>query len=636
MRSTIIILGKISSIDKTILEKTAASQDFCLEFKNRIDDLASFPTLPSGFISFFPCILENLISLFACLPIGTGEKIPFYQMVSGGGIPEFLSRFPVIGVFESSISNAAAYSIVTAISRNVAVNLQNNNLIKELINHRKQKFQLVQIGTALSRENDLSQLLEIILTASRQIASADAGCIYVRERNVPGGPFLDSLLFMVSQNDSVAITEPSAAAARITIPINENSVAGYVAKNGKIVNIGDLTNEDIPLLSLSAGKEFEEKSGYHIKTMLTLPLKNMEGEVVGVLQLINKKKDLSKKITDYSLIEAQTVKFLQSDEEFVQSVASQAAVSIERVQLHENIHALFEGFLNSSIASIDERDKVTSGHSRRVMGYATAFADAAALEPDSPFSAICKTPDHKRQFEFAALLHDIGKIGVPEYLLTKESRLSESELQSIFIRMEIIALQLKYSISDISWKNCEELRADKEFLKRINFGGNLSDKDLVGLTEIKNKTYVNNDGVSKSLLTDSEFESLSVRFGNLTREERQIINSHAQSTLRILSKIPWPRQLELVPLIAAQHHEKLDGSGYPDGIKSDEIILESKVLAVIDIYEALVSQNRPYKPKMSPEEALAILKNEAEKGRLDMETIQFFIDKEIYKIYLAD
>jgi HD-GYP domain-containing protein (c-di-GMP phosphodiesterase class II) len=635
MCSTIIVLGKISLIDKAILEKTAASQDFCLEFKYRIEDLESFSTLPSGFISFFPCIMENIISQFACLPIGTGEKIPFYQMVKSDGVPEFLSKFPVIGVFESPLSAAAAYSIVTAISRNVAVNLQNSSLIKELMNHRKQKFQLVQIGTALSRENDLNQLLEIILTASRQIVSADAGCIYVRERKVPGGPFLDSLIFMVSQNDSVPIADMPEA-AKISIPIDENSVAGYVAKNGKIVNVGNDTTGDIPLLYRSIGNESKEKIGYHIKTMLTLPLKNMEGEVVGVLQLINKKKDLSKKLTDYFLVEAQAVNFLQSDEEFVQSVASQAAVSIERVQLHESIHALFEGFLDSSIASIDERDKVTSGHSRRVMGYATAFAEAAALEPDSPFAAISNTPDRKRQFEFAALLHDIGKIGVPEYLLTKESRLSECELQSIFLRMEIIALQLKYSISSDSWKNFEELCDDKKFLNKINFSGNLSENDLAVLTVIKNKMYVNLNGEKKSFLTDREFESLSVRFGNLTSEERQIINSHAQSTLRILSKIPWPRQLEQVPLIAAQHHEKLDGSGYPDGVKNEDIILESKVLAVIDIYEALVSQNRPYKPKMSPEEALTILKIEAEKGRLDMQIIQFFIDKEIFKIYLTD
>jgi len=629
MERTIFIVGDIPFDDKQLFEVYSQHQNLSISFIDCLSDLPSFTSPPAGFISYYHCSIVNMTELFGALPIGTGEKIPFYQLINYNEIPDYLKLFPVMGIFQSPMSIATAYSLLASIARNIALAAQHTTLIKELINHRKQKFQLIQIGTSLSRENNLIDLLEIILSASRQIVSADAGSIYVRERRIPGGPFIDSLQFMVAQNDSVSIPKMT---TKLTIPINENSVAGYVAKNAAVLNIEDVSNESELYCLRSVGKEMELKFKYRIKSMLTLPLKNMEGEIVGILQLMNKKRDPHLPINKDCMNDNIT-RFQQTDEDFIQSIASQAAVSIERVQLHESIRSLFEGFINASIAAIDERDKVTSGHSRRVMEYAKAFSEKAAEIPNCQYACIAESKDRQRQFEFAALLHDIGKIGVPEYLLTKEHRLSDQNMSVIIARTEIALFQIDSKNNQTSWNTIDELKADLEFISKINCTGYLNQEDLEYLVKIKNKTFFDASGNKMSILTEKDFESLSVKYGNLTDNERMIINSHAKSTYRILSLMPWPRQLELVPLIASQHHEKLDGSGYPDGVKNEKITLESKILAVVDIYEALVAQNRPYKPRISPENAIEILRFEAEKGHLDRDIVEFFYEKGIYLLF---
>jgi HD-GYP domain-containing protein (c-di-GMP phosphodiesterase class II) len=300
--------------------------------------------------------------------------------------------------------------------------------------------------------------------------------------------------------------------------------------------------------------------------------------------------------------------------------------------LYENIRELFEGFLSASIAAIDERDKVTAGHSKRVMGYAMAFVEAAGNDPANPFSAIGSSPERKRQFQFAAHLHDIGKIGVPEHVLSKESRLPRSDFAAIQARLDYVALALRYEPQTVSWKTAE-VEADRALLKRINATGRFNDEDAASLELLRAKYLKDADGNNTPFLSDGEYTSLSVRNGNLTLEERELINSHTIATFRILSKMPWTRELAMIPDIAAHHHEKLDGTGYPHGLKADAISIESKILAVVDIYEALVAQDRPYKPKMPPEKALAILEKEVVAGHLDADVVRHFIDKKIYLLY---
>jgi|WetSurMetagenome_2_1015567.scaffolds.fasta_scaffold00017_20 HD-GYP domain-containing protein (c-di-GMP phosphodiesterase class II) len=583
-------------------------------------------------ISFVPCSREALLGLFAVMPVGLGLEIPLYQRIDTQNIPPFLSELPVAGYFRSPLSSLDCRNILAAVSRQGALSRQKRELTAEVMKYRKQKNQLITIGTALSHQTDLDALLALILSESRDVVSADAGSIYIREKTGPGGTFADRLRFKISQNDSVDIGRSS---QEFSIPIDETSVAGFVAYHGKPLAIEDITALDDSLPYKKPRKGYEDRFEYRVQSMLTVPLTNLSGEVAGVVQLINKKSDQSAKLGTAKDAAAFVVPFSMSDEDFVLSIASQAAVSIERVQLYQEIKDIFEGYLRSSIAAIDERDRVTYGHSRRVMGYAMAFADAVNRENGGPFGDVRFSEDRKNQFRFAALLHDIGKIGVPEALLTKEHRLSAEAMEVIGMRAEYIRAVVPARAQDplFAWRSRADVDSDVEFIESVNKAGTLSDDMPARLSAIRAKTYEDSAGRRRAFLTDREFESLSVRKGNLTARERERINSHAQATRRILSRIPWTRDLAGIPDIAGHHHERPDGSGYPDGLKDDQIAFESKALAVIDVYEALVAQDRPYKPKIPPQKALEILRAEAAARHLDTVIVEFFISSGIYRIF---
>jgi HD-GYP domain-containing protein (c-di-GMP phosphodiesterase class II) len=626
MKPYIVILGEMSTSDREILCKAASFADFDVTQFTIFDSLFRFPEdqLPRGFMSCLPADTNTIIQLFGDLPIGTGEKIPFFQNVSSGEIDPFLLNLPIQGFFQCPLTMAVTGTIIQTINRNWALIAQNKNLTDEIIRYRNQKHRLVEIGTALTRESDLNKLLRLILAICREVVDADAGSIYVRDRVKPGGAYAPSLTFKVAQNDSVNVGVMN----EFTLPIDEHSIAGYVAQTAVPLNVDDVhnVNESVPW---HFNCEWDKKNGYTTKSVLTLPLKNISGEVVGILQLINKKTETTQQAGDNDNGIIETNVFTLSDEEFVQSIASQAAVSIERAHYHECIKALFEGFLESSIAAIDERDTVTSGHSTRVMGYVTAFIDAVKNDHQKRFQNLVEPLDRITRFQYAALLHDIGKIGVPEALLTKETRLSTGEWKNLEMRYHFI---LKGT--DRVMGNGGDLDNDNiGFIASINKSGYLDDQNYQKLLKIKEQIYRFADGTSGPLFTDAEWEKLSVRKGNLTDQERIAINSHATSTYRILSKIPWTKELEQIPFIAAHHHERLDGSGYPDGLKSDNICIESRVLAVVDIYESLVATDRPYKPKVPVEKALDILRSDASAGKLDKDVVEFFIEKKIYEIY---
>lgn len=627
MGSLICITGEIQQRDLDLLREVAGVHGFTVTVMSRDEILGKRfeEDLPKGFFSFLPPSPDLILELFANLPLGSGECLPLFQRVADE-VPSFINNMPILGVFETPLTKAAVCSMLLAIVRSDAVNERNKAMVSAIIKYRNEKLDLVRIGTALSSENDLQKLLELILTTCREILCADAGSIYIRERKEPGGGFSDTLSFKVAQNDSVDLGRMS----EYSVPINSNYIAGYVALTARSLNIDDVERLD-DSVPYRAGRVLLEKTGYRIKSMLTIPLKNHDGEVVGVLQLINRKNDPSVKLNKENTDKI-VRSFSLSDEEFVQSVASQAAVSIERAQLYENIKALFEGFLGSSIAAIDERDRVTSGHSKRVMGFVNAFLDAAEKDPLCPYYELASSPDKRKQFQFAALLHDIGKIGVPEYLLTKENKLGQGEFENIMSRMDYVELLLALKPSNApGWGSIEEAERDRELLKQVNECGRLSDELYRRLDELKRKTYVTVQGQTKEFLSKDEWKKLSVRSGNLTPEERELINSHAVSTFRILSKIPWTGNLARIPEIAAQHHERTDGSGYPGKLKGDQILIESRILAVIDIYEALVAQDRPYKPRTSLKKALQILREEVDRNHLDKNVVSFFIEKEIYR-----
>jgi HD-GYP domain-containing protein (c-di-GMP phosphodiesterase class II) len=589
----------------------------------------------AGCISFVPCTRKSLLDLFSVMPLGLGLEIPLFQQIDKKDSPAFLADMPVAGCFRSPLTRLDCRNIMATIARHGALTRQKRELTAEVGKYRKQKHQLITIGTALSHETDLDALLALILSESRDVVSADAGSIYIREKTGPGGSFADRIRFKISQNDSVDIGRSS---REFSLPIDETSVAGFVALHGKPLTIEDITALDDALPYKKPRKGYEDRFEYRVKSMLTVPLTNLSGEVAGVVQLMNKKSDPSRRLRTTQDTDACVVPFTLSDEDFLLSIASQAAVSIERVQLHQEIKDIFEGYLRSSIAAIDERDRVTYGHSRRVMGYAMAFADAVNRENGGPFGDLRFSEDRKNQFRFAALLHDIGKIGVPEALLTKEHRLSSDAMEVIRGRSEYLRAVVPAHAADgtFPWRSPADVDADLEFLEAVNKAGFVSDEMFSRLQVIRTKNYADSTGAPHQFLTDREFESLSVRKGNLTTKERERINSHAQATRRILSRIPWTRELAQIPEIAGHHHERLDGSGYPDGLTDKQLTFESKALAVIDIYEALVAQDRPYKPKMPPQKAIEILRAEAAARHLDTAIVEFFVSSGTYKIFLDE
>ncbi len=629
MRQKILIFGSMPENDAALMRMLASGWEMDLmNCSSEQESVLSSCGQPAAVISYVPCNAKLILDMYRNQPVGFGEKVPLFQCVQGEAVPPFLYDLPLCGVFRTPLNESAALNILLSINRNSTLLKMQNELFHEITKFRSQKDQLVRIGAALSNELDIKALLELILTASREIVGADAGSIYTRDKNGPEGTFSELLRFRVTQNDSLNIKSID----EFTLPISSQSIAGHVALTGKPLPIDDVyqLGEDVPY---KFGRDFDRKTGYRSRSMLSVPLKHLDGEIVGVLQLINKKLDMKQRLESADDVAKYVAPFSMNDQDIIQSIASFAAVSIERVTLYENIKGLFEGFLSSSTAAIDERDRVTYGHSKRVMGYAMSFYEAVQQDPACPFSELTASPDRKRQFQIAALLHDIGKIGVPEHLLTKEHRLEAGEMQSVLARLDYIELALKYEPELVDWESAEEISDDRDFLLKVNRSGFLSDAECTRLQLLRKKKYSKPTGEECMFLSESEFEHLSVRKGNLTEKEREIINSHAMSTFRILSKLPWTRSLEKVPEIACHHHEKLDGSGYPHGLVGEQIPLESRILAVIDIYEALVAQDRPYKPKMLPEKALEILKFEAGNNHLDPQVVDFFIEKKIYNLY---
>jgi HD-GYP domain-containing protein (c-di-GMP phosphodiesterase class II) len=510
---------------------------------------------------------------------------------------------------------------------------QKRSLFGEVVKYREENRKLITIATSLSSVNQLGNLLHLILEQTRKAVSADAASIYLRRREVPGGDYSDELHFEITQNDSMEV-EPQIRTA--TIPISDDHIAGHVAKTGKALNVADVNTISADT-HFKWGKEVTDRLGYPMKSMLTIPLKDLQGEVVGVLQLMNKKKNRTAVLDSQAAVREHVVAFSHSDEEFILSIGSLVAASIERASLYKNIHDIFEGYLRASAEAIDSRDRVTAGHSQRVARYAMAFVDAVNEADTGAFAEVWFDEKRKRQFKFAAMLHDFGKIGVPEALLTRRTKLSRESMDSIRWRAAYIKLllQMPNHNKKSSWRSAQEVDDDLACITHSNTCGFLSDEDRQRILEIQKKTFIDREGNTHSLLQPEEAEHCAVQQGNLTAKEREIINSHAASTYRILSRIPWSKDLKDIPHIAAHHHEKLDGTGYPDHLDASQLRLEERILAVIDIFEALVSQDRPYKAKMAPEDAVAVLHRLAEGNKLDRHVVSFFQQQHLHTVAYA-
>ncbi len=518
-----------------------------------------------------------------------------------------------------------------------------------------QLMQMTNIGIALSAERDLSALLKMILDKASLLASCDAASLFLVDNRDENDP---KLLFKLTKNDSVDIDFKE-----FTLPLDKGSLAGYVALTGEVLNIADAYDlpDDVPY---GFNKSFDESVGYRTRSMLVIPMPNHRGEVTGVLQFINRKDDYSLKLSTPEICEQHTVPFDDGIATMLRALASQAAVAIQNAFLMESINQLFDGFVQAAVMAIEQRDPTTSGHSFRVADLTAGLALALPRSNLPVFRGIDYRESQIREIRYASLLHDFGKVGVREHVLVKAKKLPESTFDIIRYRiclekervknqalMDQLRLWESHSPGNMDQEREkllarveEEGRRLESFLAAIeeaNEPSMLPDGAFDHLREIHGYRFHDIDGTEKGLINDDEMLALSVRKGSLTEEERREIESHVTHTWNFLKLIPWTPELRGVPEIAGKHHEKLDGTGYPNNAPSEDIPLQTRMMTISDIYDALTAADRPYKPAMPLDRALNILEMEANAGKLDQDAVKVFIDAKVYdqikgKVYGRD
>ena len=528
---------------------------------------------------------------------------------------------------------------------------------KWLRRYRYELGELINIARAMTTERDVNKLLGVILEKSRFVTGADAGSIYVVEPEEPPratgsdeaprsslsrGPMLR---FKLSQNDSVNYDS-----REFVMPISNRSIAGSAVLAKKAINIPDAY--EIPAgAPYGFDRRFDEKIGYRTKSMLTMPLVSQRDEVIGVIQLINKKKDPSLKLLDKDDVEEQVVPFDERSEELLGMVAAQAGVSLENTMLYDEIRKLFEGFVKASVEAIESRDPTTSGHSRRVADLTVELAKVVDFESAGPYRDAHFTSEDLRELEYASLLHDFGKIGVREKVLVKAKKLYDEKLELIRARFDFVSRSLEADILRRKLAAIErgapraELDAlDREHAERraeldgawetINHANEptvLAAGDFARIEHLAKETYFDLRGDMKFLLEQDEAVALSVKRGSLTPNEYDEITSHVVHTFKFLSNIPWGKAFRRVPTIAGAHHERLNGTGYPNRLRAEEIPVQSKMMSISDIYDALTASDRPYKKAVPVERAIDILEYGVKDQHLDPELVRIFKEARVWE-----
>ncbi len=474
---------------------------------------------------------------------------------------------------------------------------------------------LLEIGKCLASERDLDKLLEMIAREVTHVTNADRSTIFVVDREK------GELWSRIAQN--LEITE-------IRMPI-DRGIAGYVATSGEIVNVADAYKDP------RFNTEVDQLTGYKTHSLLCAPMVTRENDIIGVIEVLNKHGG----------------PFTAEDEEILLAFAGEAAVAVENALLYEQIELIMESFIGAAVYAIESRDPTTSGHSARVAAYTLSLAKAVNEITTGPLADVNFTPRELKALRYACLLHDFGKIGVREAVLLKSNKLYEHELELLLMRFRLIKRSIE---ADILKKKLEILQSgtgdaddalarldeeiDREFRKiddylkfilECNKPTTTPRDNFAKLRHIAQQTYTDVDGAQKPYLTQYELESLSIEVGSLRQHERLEVESHVTQTVNFLKKIPWTKDLKDIALIAGRHHERLDGSGYPDQLDGRHIPYQTRMMMIADIYDSLTAMDRPYKKTFTPAKALEVLKEEARKNKIDGDLLKVFIEAEIYK-----
>ncbi|MCZ6680434.1 MAG: GAF domain-containing protein [Candidatus Poribacteria bacterium] len=495
---------------------------------------------------------------------------------------------------------------------------------------KTQISRLTEIGIALSAELHLDVLLEKIVHYARELTSADGGTLYLLSDNQLQGK--------IAQNDTLGIYQGGATGEPITVPtvpLEKSSVSAYAALMEKTVKIDDVYDSDE--FDFTGPKRFDASRNYRTRSMLVVPMKNHEGSVIGVLLLSNAMDAETGEVTV----------FPDAVVNLIEALASQAAVAIINASLIEETKALFESLITVLAVAVDAKSKYTGNHVQRVAQFNLMLAQAINEAGEKPFADVHFSQEELEEMRIAGWLHDVGKVTTPVWVMDKATK-----LESLFDRTELIqtrfglirrnleiqTLEKKlahlqnggnaeelFQIGGALKAQLEELDEELQFLIQCNQPGEfMEDAKLERLHQIARKTYIE-EGEEKPYLTKDELHNLSIRKGTLTEEEFQVMRDHVVWTIKMLAQIPFTKHLENVPLYAGQHHERLDGTGYPYGLKMEDLPLQSRILALADFYESLTAKDRPYKVPMPTEVALSILQNEADAGKIDSDILDLMI-----------
>ncbi len=528
--------------------------------------------------------------------------------------------------------------------RQVAANLE-----LELAQAQYEINLLIDTGRALSQQRDINSLLEIILRRARDVTGADAGSVYIVEGDDDNARRV--LHFMVTQNDSRQIDSKG-----FTMAVSGGSIVGTCVMTSDVINIPDLYSLDARgegnnPWGFVHDRSFDDKYTYQTRSMLTVPMISARHQVIGVIQLINKRARGYISLAGAEDFVFGVVPFDAPSIAYATSLASQAGIALENTMLYQEVRTLFDGFVRASVTAIESRDPTTSGHSERVAQLTTGLAQAVDRVDAGPYRDMRFRPDDLKQIEYAALLHDFGKVGVREHVLVKAKKLYEHQRDQILQRFQLIrrgvevedlnrkieCLQAGHlhemtSIDDRAVQRLLELEEMMTWILSANEPTVLDQGGFERIADIAGRVFVDPDGTSRPYLTSDEATALQIMRGSLTKEERFEIESHVVHTFNFLRQIPWGRQFRDVPDIAGAHHEKLDGTGYPNHLTAAAIPVPAKMMTISDIYDALTAKDRPYKKAMPVEKALDILSFDVKKGLLDVELFRVFVEAKVWEL----
>jgi len=506
--------------------------------------------------------------------------------------------------------------------------------------------ELNEIGISLSSQRDTPRLLEAILVAAKKITNADGGTLYRVDAEEKVARF------EMLRTDSLGIAMGGTTGTEIAFyPVrlyddagrpNNSMVVAYSVLQDKTVNIADAYTADG--FDFSGTKNFDQKTGYRSQSFLTVPMKNHENNIIGVLQLINAKDRTTGK----------TVAFSAADQQLAESLASQAAVALTNRQLIDQLEELFESFIGLINAAIDDKSPYTGGHCQRVPALTMMLADAVDETKEGPLAAFSMSETDRYALKIAGLLHDCGKVTTPVHVVDKATKLQTiyDRIETIRTRFEVVRRDARLKMLETKlqaagnrngeWEQaeedfaaiCRQIDQDCEFLCLANAGAErMRDEDIERVRHISRRYRWSNGGNESEFLSEDELENLTVHSGTLTAEERQIINHHIDVTIKMLESLPWPNHLRNVPEYAGGHHERMDGKGYPRGLTGDQMSVQARVMAIADIFEALTAKDRPYKKGKTLSESLGILRRFRDNGHIDPHLFEVFVRQKVYAKY---